>query len=128
MRPFILVATLAFALSGCASAQSREARPAAEKPAANAPMFTPSEVESRGSVTIGGVAIPCRAVAGTLVIHPKGWDDTVPIERKRDKDAAGDVPDSEASMFYTAYFKEGAPADSRPITFLFNGGPGSPRL
>lgn len=128
MRPFILVATLAFALSGCASAQSREARPAAEKPAANAPMFTPSEVESRGSVTIGGVAIPYRAVAGTLVIHPKGWDDTVPIERKRDKDAAGDVPDSEASMFYTAYFKEGAPADSRPITFLFNGGPGSPTL
>ena len=28
-------------------------------------------------------------------------------------------------MFYTAYFKQGAPAASRPITFLFNGGPGS---
>ena len=27
-------------------------------------------------------------------------------------------------MFYTAYFKQGAPAASRPITFLFNGGPG----
>ncbi len=31
-------------------------------------------------------------------------------------------------MFYTAYFKEGAPAENRPITFLFNGGPGSPTL
>ena len=28
-------------------------------------------------------------------------------------------------MFYTAYFKQGAPAAGRPITFLFNGGPGS---
>ena len=76
--------------------------------------------------------IPYRAIAGTLVIHPKGWDDTVPIERKRGAkdvgDAAGDVPASEASMFYTAYFKDGAPAESRPITFLFNGGPGSPTL
>jgi len=28
-------------------------------------------------------------------------------------------------MFYAAYFKDGAPSPSRPITFLFNGGPGS---
>lgn len=28
-------------------------------------------------------------------------------------------------MFYTAYFKSGAPANGRPITFIFNGGPGS---
>lgn len=128
MKQILLAASFALALGGCATAQSKEARPAADKPAPEAPMFEPTEVESRGSVTIGGVAIPYRAVAGTLVIHPKGWDDTVPIERKRDKDAAEDVPDSEASMFYTAYFKEGAPAETRPITFLFNGGPGSPTL
>ncbi len=28
-------------------------------------------------------------------------------------------------MFYVAYFKKGAPAADRPITFLYNGGPGS---
>ena len=28
-------------------------------------------------------------------------------------------------MFYAAYFRDGAPAANRPITFLFNGGPGS---
>jgi len=28
-------------------------------------------------------------------------------------------------MFYTAYFKKGAPAADRPITFIYNGGPGS---
>ncbi|HRE36216.1 MAG TPA: peptidase S10, partial [Sphingopyxis terrae] len=125
---FIAAATLAFVLAGCATAQSKEVRPATEKPAPDEPMFTPTEVESRGSVTVGGVAIPYRAVAGTLIVHPRGWDDTVAIERKRDKDAAAEVPASEASMFYTAYFKEGAPAEARPITFLFNGGPGSPTL
>ena len=132
MKHILLTATFALALGGCVTAQSKETRPVAETPAPDAPMFTPTEVESRGSVTVGGIAIPYRAVAGTLVIHPKGWDDTVPIERKRGAkdvgDAAGDVPASEASMFYTAYFKDGAPAESRPITFLFNGGPGSPTL
>lgn len=128
MKNIILTATLAFVLSGCAAAQSKEPRSAGEKPAPDAPMFAPTETRSTGSVTVDGVAIPYQAVAGTLVIHPKGWDDTVPIERSRDKDADDDVPDSEASMFYTAYFKDGAPAESRPITFLFNGGPGSPTL
>ena len=28
-------------------------------------------------------------------------------------------------MFYVAYFRDGAPSASRPVTFLFNGGPGS---
>ena len=28
-------------------------------------------------------------------------------------------------MFYTAYFRQGVPTATRPITFLFNGGPGS---
>ena len=102
---------------------------AAEAPSVPAkPVFTPNEQKSRGSVTIGGRKIAYQAVAGTLVIHGKDWDDTEPLEAaasppKKDKD--DDEPKPEASMFYAAYFKEGAPATSRPITFLFNGGPGS---
>ena len=30
-----------------------------------------------------------------------------------------------AEMFYVAYLKKGAPSDQRPITFVFNGGPGA---
>jgi carboxypeptidase C (cathepsin A) len=30
-----------------------------------------------------------------------------------------------ARIFYTAYFKKDAPAGTRPVTFLYNGGPGS---
>jgi carboxypeptidase C (cathepsin A) len=89
--------------------------------------FHPSEVRSTGTVTIGGQPINFDAVAGTLVVHAKDWEDTDAVETdnasKEDKDK--NAPKPEASMFYTAYFKQGASGASRPITFLFNGGPGS---
>lgn len=69
---------------------------------------------------------PINAVAGALIVHPGLGRHR--RHRTQNKDAAAEVPASEASMFYTAYFKEGAPAETRPITFLFNGGPGSPTL
>ncbi len=88
--------------------------------------FKPESKTSNGSVTVNGQVIAYQAVAGTLVVHPKGWDD-VPRDPKLEKDAAPDSenrnPVAEASMFYVAYFKSGG--GSRPITFLFNGGPGS---
>ena len=80
--------------------------------------FKPEAVTSNGSVTVDGHAIPYQAIAGTLVVHPKGWDD-VP----RDPKDEGDNPNAEASMFYVAYFKSGG--GSRPVTFIYNGGPGS---
>ncbi len=83
--------------------------------------FSPFKVESKtgaGTVTVNGQTIAYQSVAGTLVVHQKGWDD-VPKDPKADKDPA----DAEASMFYAAYFKQGG--GNRPITFLFNGGPGS---
>jgi len=95
--------------------------------------FEPFKVESvtsTGSVTIGGRAIAYQAVAGTLIIHPKGWDD-VPHDPVADKAAAASAagggeppnPTAEASMFYVAYFRNGA--GPRPLTFFYNGGPGS---
>jgi carboxypeptidase C (cathepsin A) len=103
--------------------------PATEPAAPAKPIFTTSEQKSRGSVTIGGRKIAYRAVAGTLIVHAKDWDDTEPLEAaadlKPDKDKDDDKPKAEASMFYTAYFKDDAPSANRPVTFLFNGGPGS---
>jgi carboxypeptidase C (cathepsin A) len=75
---------------------------------------------SEGSVTIGGRRIDYQAHAGTLIVHGKGWDD---VAQNADKDEK--VPPAEASMFYTAYFAKNAGGAARPITFLFNGGPGS---
>jgi carboxypeptidase C (cathepsin A) len=91
--------------------------------------FKPSEVRSVGSMIIGGRPIAFDAVAGTIVVHAKDWSDTDTIEAeaqvKEDKDKDKNAPKPEASIFYTAYFQQGVPSASRPITFLFNGGPGS---
>jgi carboxypeptidase C (cathepsin A) len=90
------------------------------------PFFQPNEVRSTGTVNVGGQPIAFDAVAGTLVVHAKDWSDTDALEADADKsDKDKNTPKPEASMFYTAYFKQGAPSASRPITFLFNGGPGS---
>ena len=44
------------------------------KPTAT-PNFKPESITSTGTVTVGGSPIEYQAVAGTLVVHPKGWDD-----------------------------------------------------
>lgn len=114
------VLALATAMLICGVAHA--ATPAAPKSGdANTP-FTPSQTTTTGSVSIAGHRIDYQAVAGTLVVHAKGWDETAATS---DGDAAKKNPDATASMFYTAYFKRAADASRRPITFLFNGGPGS---
>jgi carboxypeptidase C (cathepsin A) len=91
--------------------------------------FTPEEKTSEGSVTIGGRHIDYQAAVGTLVVHPKGWDD-VPQdpnapEKSRHEDADKENPTAEAAMSYVAYFAHGKPGQNRPVTFIYNGGPGS---
>ena len=90
-------------------------------------LFTPESVSSDGTVTIGGAKIDYRAIAGSIVVHPKGWDDAAWREKQGKDEDLGDKsnPKAEASMFYVAYFKKGVPSSDRPITFLYNGGPGS---
>jgi len=83
--------------------------------------FTPISVTSSGAVTVGGVRTDYQATAGTIVVHPKGWDDAA-----KDSDSDDDKnPDAEASMFYVAYAKTGVAAAQRPVVFIYNGGPGS---
>jgi len=95
--------------------------------------FKPESVASAGSVTIGGQVIPYQAIAGTLIVHPKDWDD-VPRDPNPERGATGagedgteaKNPTAQASMFYVAYFKTGG--GPRPVTFVYNGGPGSATL
>ncbi|HEX3363611.1 S10 family peptidase [Phenylobacterium sp.] len=91
-------------------------------------LFKPERADSEGVVTVEGQVIPYHAVAGTIVVHPRGWDDAARREVGPTPGSdlgAGANPQAEASMFYTAYFKKGAPSADRPITFIYNGGPGS---
>jgi len=86
----------------------------------------PEEVWTEGSVTVDSETIPYCAVAGTLIVRPKGWDDAAPPSS--DKSDTDKNPTAQASIFYAAYFKRETTATPRPITFLFNGGPGSATL
>ena len=101
-------------------AQTKDEPPATKPEAAKPERFKPEQQASKGSVTVGGSLINYDAFAGTLVVHPKGWDD---VPQNADKDDKNQTP--EASMFYVAYFKSDNKGAPRPVTFLYNGGPGS---
>ena len=76
--------------------------------AATASLSTPNETSAvtHHSVTLAGSAIAYTATAGHLT-------------------ALAATQAAEASIFYVAYTADGATAAARPVTFFFNGGPGS---
>jgi carboxypeptidase C (cathepsin A) len=122
-----LAALLLFTASGVATAQDNPARggaaaarssgksnaelakEAVESAYANAPVEEREEV-SRGEVAVAGKRLGYTATAGTLTLRDSEGKPT-------------------GSMFYTAYTLDGTkPGTKRPITFFYNGGPGSPTL
>ena len=82
--------------------------------------FKPEEQASKGSVTVEGHVINYDAFAGTLVVHPKGWDD---VPQNADKDDKSHP--AEASMFYVAYFKSEEKSENKSGT---NPRTGAPRV
>src|ERR1700678_1468960 len=119
VRLTILSSTLSLSLVP-ARAQTKDDSPQG-KPASTKPEgLKPEQQASKGSVAISGTATPYDAFAGTIVVHAKGWDD---VPQNADKDDKSLEP--EASMFYVAYFKSGDQSGHRPVTFFYNGGPGS---
>jgi carboxypeptidase C (cathepsin A) len=124
----VLVLLAAFSLTTAAALAAAPARAPAKAPPASeaAPgnLFTPRAVRSAGTVTVEGQKIAYDAVAGTLIVHPKGWDDAAKPQGPQDAIGTADGPPV-ASMFYVAYFKRGVDPRTRPVTFLYNGGPGS---
>src|SRR5690242_20092018 len=105
MQRLLTCLTLALALAAPAYADdSASAKPADKAGDQDKPKE--ESKQSHGSVTVAGQALKYTATAGTLII-------------KNDKD------EPEASVFYVAYTLDGADAKKRPVTFLYNGGPGS---
>lgn len=72
-------------------------------------LMSPMSSVTHGTVSVEGKSISYDAVAGTLVVDGTGNDEAKP----------------EVAIGYFAYFKQGADASKRPITFIYNGGPGS---
>ena len=128
----VLLATHAGAAADPAGAPAAERKTEGEAQKPDGRKFEPFKAEAvttSGSVTIGGHALTYQAIAGTLIVHPKGWDDVARDPSEKPPAPGGEEspearnPTAEASMFYVAYFRSGA--GPRPITFLYNGGPGS---
>jgi carboxypeptidase C (cathepsin A) len=122
VKPFVLrIVAIAFVVPALLPVTAR-AQAKAEKPAAKAEAFKPQQKETKGSVTVGGHAINYDAYAGTLIVHPKKPDDAAEDAGQSAKEKG---PPAEASMFYVAYFRTGEKGETRPLMFLYNGGPGS---
>jgi carboxypeptidase C (cathepsin A) len=73
-------------------------------------------VITKHKVKIGGKEIKYTVTAGTMILKEETAD--------RTKESEGEKP--RAQVFFVAYTKDGAGSKSkRPLTFSFNGGPGS---
>ena len=101
--PFAAAALLALSLP--ALADDAPAKSDADK-SVFATLSKPQLSVTSGTVTAGGQKVAYKANTGTLIL-------------KDEKD------EPVASMFYVYYAKDGANPADRPVTFFFNGGPGS---
>ncbi len=106
--PACALLALALAAVPPVRAADEKAAASADKPAEKP---APPPAVTRHSVTVDGRPIAYTATAATIDLEN---DDGEPIGR----------------MFYVAYVKEGTAGDggTRPVTFCFNGGPGSSSL
>ncbi|HEY3704640.1 MAG TPA: peptidase S10 [Terracidiphilus sp.] len=103
-----------------------DAKPA-EKPAA-------TEVTTQGAIDAGGQHILYNAIAGTITVGATDVQDAqLGMDGKAEPGSQlglnepkelKDAPPT-ARMSYFAYFMRDAKAESRPITFFYNGGPGA---
>ncbi len=112
--------------------QKAPADEAAAKPPAARP---PADSTTSGTVEVGGQRISYQAVVGIITVGSTEAQDAAlnadgapqpGLETRQQKDAKS--PEDEpavARMSYVAYFKTGDGATNRPITFFYNGGPGS---
>ena len=125
-----LLPVAAFSQPSNSAAGKDDSAAAAQNSASQGPeVFAPSKTE--GTVEIEGKTIAYTAIAGTLTVGATDEQDAMigadgkplPGQATPPKDPAQDPPT--AQMFYVAYFKQGADPNTRPITFLYNGGPGS---
>src|SRR6185437_2798602 len=106
----VLTLVLAGTLAGANAQETEKARPrpaAAERhePAKSVLRLLPADAVTEHAIDTSHGKIAYTATAGTLTFYDQSGDQS-------------------ASVFYSAYVAKGAAAN-RPLTFVFNGGPGA---
>ncbi len=108
-RTFLILAALLFccpAVYAQTPPPVQTAKPA-DKPAQDEPSLDAPPVVTRHSAVIGGTTIHYTATTGLIPLKSR-------------------TGETEAHVFFVAYTRDDAgPASQRPLTFAFNGGPGS---
>jgi carboxypeptidase C (cathepsin A) len=103
-------ALLVLFLSACASAQQSTQQPASQPQTVwsheEATVAETLPVVTHHQITVNGKPLKYTATAGRMVLRPE------------------DGP-AEAAIFFTAYTLDGEETKTRPLTFAFNGGPGT---
>src|SRR5437764_3778035 len=95
MKSIVLISSLLLAATALA-----------QKPDAAAPAAAGDLVVTKHTITFHGAPLAYAATTGTLPIR-------------------NDDGDIEGTLFFVAYTKDDADSASRPVTFAYNGGPGS---
>ncbi len=95
-------------------ADAEEKKPADENKAAPEPPPADKLSVTRHRARIGGRDLDYTVTCGTIV-----------LKEEAAKDGKAESDKARASVFFVAYTLDGAPVESRPVTFSFNGGPGS---
>jgi carboxypeptidase C (cathepsin A) len=112
-----------------ATAQAAAAQAAQEQRARPTEQAPPAQAAERGAAAAAGGAlrwdmaeVPPVQTQHQITADGKSLRYTATAGRLPIKDAAGKI---EAEMFFVAYTLDGAEPGRRPVTFAFNGGPGS---
>ncbi len=133
-RVAVLTAATLLIFGVTVRAQGDKAADKSAAPAKSADASAPVDSTTQGTVTAGGQQIAYTAVAGMITVGSTDdqdaqlGDDGKP---QPDSQLALNAPASAkdgapvARVFYVAYFKKDAKPEERPITFVYNGGPGS---
>lgn len=103
----ILLSFLVFPLSLNAQNDKKDSSKQAHEKSKKQLRAIESPQETSGNIALRGEGIDYKTVAGTI-----------PILNKKETDTT-------AKMSFVAYMKDGADKASRPVTFIYNGGPGS---
>ncbi len=125
-------ATLILSVSVRAQDDKTAAKPTTQEKAPEPAQ--PADSTTQGAIDVGGQHIAYTAIAGIITVgstnaqdaqlgadgKPQPGSELALSEPKEAKDAP-----PVARMFYVAYFKKDAKAEDRPVTFFYNGGPGS---
>ena len=92
-----------------------QAKPEAEKTAT----LSDQLVETRHTVRIGGQEVGYTVTTGTIILREEA-------EKKGDEAGISEGEKPRASIFFVAYTRDDVDDKTRrPVTFSFNGGPGS---